>query len=237
MSRPFRSAALALFLLTGTVQAGPVAEFEAEFRPLYASYRAALFHTNSGKTDLATEALTKLADGWAALGAEYGATPPPQYADDPEWGATLEAVAAKVARAKELVAEGELAEAHEVLEGVREDVGALHARNGIETYSDRMNAYHAAMEEVLGADLAAPDAEAVAGLREHAAVLAYLAADVLAKPPAEAAGEAKYGELSAAFQASVEAFQAAARSGDAEAIRSAAGGLKPAYSRLFLQFG
>ena len=72
---------------------------------------------------------------------------------------------------------------HATLEAVREAFGALHARNGIETFSDRMNAYHAQMEHILGLDLSALDAAGKQAMLEQAAVLAYLAQDVLAGPP------------------------------------------------------
>ena len=74
----------------------------------------------------------------------------PQYADDGAVPAALAAVAAHTAKAAEAVAAGNLPEAHEALEGIRAEIGALHSRNGLATFSDRMNAYHAAMETVLG---------------------------------------------------------------------------------------
>ena len=100
-----------------------------------------------------------------------------------------------------------------------------------------MNAYHAEMEVILGIDLSAMDAAAKQVLLEHAAVLAYLAEDVLSAPPPAAPGNPEYAPLADAVQNSVDQFLAAARSGDEAALRSAIGGLKVPYSKLFLKFG
>ncbi len=221
----------------GSALAGPVADFEAAYDGAYASYRTALFATNSGDAAKSVGALTQLDAGWAALMAQYRASPPPQYEADPMWDASAQEVTDHVEAAKAQVAAGELPKAHETLEGIREVLGSLHARNGVETFSDRMNAYHAEMEVILGMDASAMDAAAKQSLLEHAAVLAYLAKDALDAPPAAAAGNAEYEALAKAVQGSVDQFLTAARSGDEAALKAALGGLKVPYSKLFLKFG
>lgn len=240
MKRTLLSGVTAMILTVGAVGAacaGPVSEFEASYRAMYASYRAALFATNAGDPAKATEALAGFADEWTALTATYAAAPPPQYADDPLWSETIAAVNTSVDEAVSSVAAGKLPEAHEILEGTRENFSELHARNGIETFSDRMNAYHAEMEVILGMDAGALDAASMPALFENAGVLAYLAQDVLVAPPAEAAGNDKYAKLAGEFDASVAAFVAAVRAADIAAVQSAAANLKPAYSKFFLNFG
>ena len=229
-----------MILTVGAVSAacaGPVSEFEASYRAMYASYRAALFATNAGDPAKATEALAGFSDQWTALTATYGAAPPPHYADDPLWSETIAAVTASVDEAGSSVAAGELPKAHEILEEVRENFSELHARNGIETFSDRMNAYHAEMEVTLGMDAGALDAADMPALIENAGVLAYLAEDVLAAPPPEADGNDKYAQLAGEFDASIAALVAAVRAADIPSIQAAIANLKPAYSKFFLNFG
>lgn len=226
-----------LFLTVGAACASPVAEFEASYRAMYASYRTALFATNAGDPAKATEALAGFADQWNALATTYAAAPPPQYADDPLWPETVAGVTAFVDEAGSSVAAGKLPEAHEILEGVRNTFSELHSRNGIETFSDRMNAYHAQMEIVLGTDAGALDAAMMPTLLENAGVLAYLAQDVLVAPPPEAEGNAQYATLAGEFDASVVAFVAAVRAADVPAIQAAIAKLKPAYSKFFVKFG
>lgn len=226
--------AAALTSIGLSAQAGPVQDFEATLRASYGNYRTALFATNTGDAGKSAKTLGAFADSWAALTATYADAPPPQYVEDPMWAETLTKVQAMIAEAQADVALPDLAKAHEALEGVRAQIGGLHLRNGMLTFSDRMNAYHAAMEEVLVLDLATTDA---ATLSAHAAVLNYLAADIAAFPPVEAAGNADYDALYGPFKASVDGFAAAAASGDAAAIKAAVGVLKPAYSKFFVIFG
>ncbi|SFJ80578.1 hypothetical protein [Celeribacter neptunius] len=233
----FWSSLAALTLLSSTAAAGPVADFETTYRAMYGTYRVALFKTNSGAQDDAGKAIAGLGHQLTALAETYGATPPPQYEDDPMWAETIDGALALVGTAETQIAAKDLTHAHETLEGVRDLFGALHARNGIETFSDRMNAYHAEMEHLLAMDLATLTPEGIDAVLEKAAVLSYLAEDVLSHPPLEAAGNAEYDALSAAFGASVNTLLAACRAGDVDQIRAAAGKVKAPYSKLFLKFG
>ncbi|MCG6901233.1 MAG: hypothetical protein LJE68_00990 [Rhodobacter sp.] len=237
MSFRFAVIPLVVSLQCSAAFAGPVAEFEGEFAGMYASYRMALFATNSGDGAKSAKALGAFDGAWSALTADYGQTPPPQYEDDAQWSAMIAEVQGHLDKAKAEAGAGELGRAHVTLEAIREAFGALHARNGVETFSDRMNAYHAEMEHVLEMDMSVMDAGLARRMLEHAAVLSYLAGDVLQAPPAGAEGMAEYAGLAAAFQASVAHFVAAARSGDAAALKVAVGGLKGPYSKFFLKFG
>ena len=233
MKKKILATALSIAIFGTAAKAGPVSEFENQFRQMYGSYRAALFKTNSGQKDPSQAAVDELQAKWKAIAGTYGAAPPPQYVDDSAWPATIAAISGEIEKAGQEIAAGKLAEAHETLEAVRDEVGRLHERNNIETFSDRMNAYHARMEHVL--DLGA-DADMKAFL-ENAAVLAFLADDLLAAPPSEAAGSAEYDQLAGAFRQSVEAFVGAARAGDPAAVKAAVGNLKAPYSKFFLKFG
>lgn len=215
--------------------ASPYTDAEARLRSAYGSYRAALFLSNAGKAPETAAALEKFDLAWAALGAEWRTAAPPQYAEDAALGTTFDTVSGLIDTAQAKVAEGVLPEAHEVLEAVRAEVQALHDRNGIIGFSERMNAYHAAMETVLATDYAAA-INASAQIAGDAALLAYLANDIAANPAPEAASE-EYLPLLEGFQKSVNAFLEAARSGDIEAALKARDGLKVPYSKLFAKFG
>ena len=231
----FLSITAASIVLAGAAHAGPVGDFETAMRSAYADYRGALFQTNAGNRDVAVKAIDGFRQKWAALAAA-GAEAPPQYVDDAAFAATLTAVAALADSAAAEAAAGKLPEAHETLEGIRDQIGGLHERNGLISYSDRMNAYHAWMETILTKDYAGFSAEGLAELREDAAVLAYLAADIAAHPPAESA-DPMYESLLGGMTASVAALRQAAQAGDAAAVKQAVGSLKVPYSKLFLKFG
>lgn len=230
-------AALAVLALTLPAQAGPIADFDTAYDAAWANYRQALFATNSGDAAASAAARTALSDQWSALIEAWEATPPPQYADDPGFADTLEQVAWLINKSSGQIVEGDLHGAHVTLEGIRAELAALHERNHIETFSDRMNAYHGVMEQVLASDLTTLDAAGIDRVQEQAALLAFLAKDLLSAPPPAYWDNPEFGALSEAFQASVTAFQDAARSGDPRAIRAAAKGLKKPYAKLFLTFG
>ena len=236
-SKWLTAAAMAVLLsASAPAFAGPVADFEAQARAVYANYRAALFQTNKNDKAATLDALKALSGGWSALATKWSAAPP-QYGDDPAYAGTLKSVASIIDTATSEANAGNLAHSHETLEKIRDELGALRSRNGVTIFSDRMNAYHAKMEGVLGDKY---DAFSVAGLgklREDAAVLAYLYDDLAAKPPADGAGKPDYAQALAAVKASIDAVLTAARAGDATAAKKAVDGLKGPYSMLFLKFG
>jgi hypothetical protein len=247
----FFSLASACLILFGIAHAGPVGDFEASLRSAYADYRNALFQTNANNPGEATKAVDGFIRKWSELATAYAA-PPPHYADDPAYGETLAKVTDTAKKAAGQVTGGDLTRAHEILEGIREEIGALHERNGIVAFSDRMNAYHARMEEILAADYvgfspvgqmemiaqepAGFSAEGLSILREDAAVLDYLAADLVAHPPADSS-DPTYQPLLDAVVASVAALRKAARDANPDAAKAAVTGLKGPYSKLFLKFG
>lgn len=235
VSTSARALLVVAFASTATL-AGPVADFEASLRAAYADYRGALFQTNAKKPEESARAVTGFMAKWKALGDAAKAAPPPHYADDPMLAETMGAVAKIASTASDEIAAGKLAEAHETLEAIRDQIGDLRARNGIIGFSDRMNAYHANMEAMLGADYQGFNAVGLGRLREDAAVLAFLAADIIAHPAKEAADPA-YAGLIGGLKASVDALVAATRAGDPAAVKAAIDGLKVPYSKLFLKFG
>ncbi|MGO4910378.1 hypothetical protein ACEN2J_18880 [Pseudorhodobacter sp. W20_MBD10_FR17] len=237
MKRVFALLPIAFTLACQPAFAGPVAEFDAAFDGMYASYRVALFATNSGNAEKSAAAMAGMEQQWQGLLASYGQTPPPQYEDDTLWPDMTAEVSKTLAKAQDEVTSGDLAASHLTLEAVRESFSALHARNGIERFSDRMNAYHAEMEHVLELDLTVLDAAAMQRVLEHAVVLDYLAQDIAVLPPAGTEGDAEYNSLSSAMLASVDALLTAARAADEAAVKAAIGGLKVPYSKLFLKFG
>ena len=201
--------------------ASPFTDAEAQLRAVYGDYRAALFLSNAGKAPETERALAGFDTAWAEMSAQWGATPPPQYAADAALPQTFDAVSALIGKAREEAAAGRLPAAHQTLEGVRAEIAGLHARAGLIGFSDRMNAYGPGAAVALAGD---------------AAVLDYLAGQIVANPAPEAENPA-YAPLVDAFAASARAFRSAADSGDVAAALAARGKLKVPYSKLFAQFG
>jgi hypothetical protein len=228
-------AALAATLWSSALSAGPVADFERALEAAYGPYKAALFHTNSKDKDGTEKSIASFEAQWAKLMATYRGAPPPQYVDDADWAKSMTAIDQMIATAKAQTAKGDLAKAHDVLEGVRDQLAALRVRNGIIVYSDRVDAYHEHMEHVLTGKYAGP--EGLAKLREDMAVLVHLAEQLEKYAPVAVKGEEAFKQGLAALVGSTRALQAAARGGDAEAIGKAMKGIKPAYAKFFVRHG
>lgn len=237
--RIFSAAIIALSFLgiatASGAMAGTYADFERALTAAYAPYRAALMQTNQKDKAGTERSLAAFEAAWTKLMESYRAAPPPQYADDPHWQQTAAAIDQIISSAKSETAKGDLAKAHDVLEAVRDRLGELRARNGVITFSDRVDAYHERMEHILMAKYAG--AEGSATLREDAAVLVHLSGLVERYVPAGLKDNAEFRESIAAMMASANALLNAARIGDAAAIEKALKGLKPAYARLFVKFG
>lgn len=231
---PNRIAAIAVLfasLAASSALAGPVKDFETDLRAAYGQYRISLFATNAAKPDEAAKSLAAFKTAWTSIA---GRPVPPHYSDDARYADVLKSVASIADKATGEIAAGKLAEAHETLEAIRDEIGGLHARNGIVGFSDRMNAYHARMEHVLGL---APqlDAAGLAAIAGDLAVLGYLADDIVANPPADA--DASFTALAGDMQKSLAAARAAVAAGVLATAKTALGGLKAPYAKLFLKFG
>ncbi|MBC7279827.1 hypothetical protein [Hoeflea sp.] len=77
MKFPLTAMALALFMFSASALAGSVADFETGFRDTYATYRTALFGTNSGDAHKSKRAIGDFGDRWRDLISENGSVPPP----------------------------------------------------------------------------------------------------------------------------------------------------------------
>lgn len=229
--------AISIWLAATGAQAGPFADFESDLRGVYAIYRTALLATNQNKAEESARAAAALSDGWNKLEAKWAKAAPPQYADDGQFAPTLAAAADSIAAAGRQIAGGDLGGAHLTLEKIRDQLGALRARNNIATFSDRMNDFHEEMEKALGALKRDLTPAALGELRGQAAVLAYLSGRIAAAPPPEAKGSSEFDKLLAALKASVRSLQDAVASGDVEGAKRALQGVRGSYAILFVKFG
>jgi hypothetical protein len=224
-----------LGLATAPVVAGPFRAAEDELRVVYADYRAALFRTNQNDPAGSRATIAAFRAKWSALTTAWTRQAPPQYGDDAALGATLAGVTETATEASTLVEAGRLADAHEVLERIRDQLAALRRRNGVGSFSDPVNAYHEQMEKVLVGSYDGFSVEGLALLRGDLAVLEHLATDLARPGPwnRPAAVDAALPPI----RTSIDAVKAALAVADREALRQAIKGLKPPFARMFLQFG
>ncbi|MGL4636130.1 MAG: hypothetical protein ACRCWF_09125 [Beijerinckiaceae bacterium] len=225
------SATAALLIISSPVLAGPFRDAESEIAAAYADYRTALFQTNQNNRAATEAALSSFRTKWSAMALKWKSTPPPQYADDVAFESTIETVTKLADEATALASSGNLSKSHDVLEGIRDALGTLRARNGIVSISDRMNAYHAHMEHVLEHKY-----DTLAELSDDVAILSYLAAEIGANRP-QNVDSSSFDQALRAVTTSIATLKAAVRSGDPAAADGARRGLKGPYSRMFIRFG
>ena len=204
----------------------------------YAPYRVALFKTSSAPAAEAAQAVETARQRWQLVVAQHGTQPGAPYDRDRRFSASLQDVVHAFDTAATQARGGDLPAAHETLEHVRDLLAALRARNNVIVFSDHMNAYHAAMEKVLGEPMAAaPGSEVWQQLTMHVGVLEYLANRLASEAPEEFRQQEEFRSLLDKLRAGVTALRAAVLAGDPAAVKAALGKLKMPYSRLFVRFG
>lgn len=220
----------------GFAQAGPFSAFETQLRSVYSIYRQALFTTNQKNAEGSAKTAAALEAGWARLAQDWRVAPP-QYADDPQFAATLARIGGIIAGARAQIAGGALGEAHEGLEKIRDDLRALRARNNMRSFSDVIDEYHHIMEETQAQARLEQGPAALLALRDRAALLVYLADKIAAAPPPEGVGRPEFAAMAQGVRQSAEALRAATAVADPVAIKAALGGLKKPFAALFVNFG
>jgi hypothetical protein len=204
----------------------------------YVPYRAALFRTNSAAQAESERALADAQRAWQVVQQRFAAAPPVPYAGDAGFAATLQQVATVYTEADRLVRAGQLPQAHDALEQVRDLLADLRQRNGVVVFSDAMNDYHAEMEHVLGeGPKALQQSQGWMQLMARAGTLDYLAARLIQQAGTALKANAEFTQGQRAVAESVAALRAALLAQDAAAVQKALSGLKGPYSRLFLKFG
>ena len=204
----------------------------------YAPYRVALFKTSSAPAAEAAQAVEAARQRWQQFIAQHGARPGAPYDRDQRFAASLQDGLSVFDNAATQTRSGELPAAHETLEQVRDLLAVLRARNNIVVFSDHMNAYHAAMEKVLGEPLAAtPGSDAWQQLTMQVGVLEYLANRLASEAPQELRQQEEFQSSLGNLRASVAALKAAVLAADPAAVKAALGKLKMPYSKLFVRFG
>ncbi len=204
----------------------------------YGPYRAALFRTNGQDRGEAERALAQAQRAWQQVSDRFATAPPWPYAADTRFAATLREVGLVYQEADGLVKTGQLTQAHEVLERVRDLLAELRQRNGVVVYSDAMNEYHAAMEELLkdgAAVMARP--QGALQLMARVGVMEHLAQRLQGQAGAALQADAEFKAGLQAVRASVAALRAAVEAQDVAAVSKAIAAMKGPYSRLFLKFG
>ena len=214
-------------------------QFNSDVEKAYAAYRKALFQTNKKDAEKSGKANKMFTQQWKQIKQAYATNPPEVFSSDPKWESTLINIEEIALKSADQIIEGHLVEAHETLEAIRDELTDLRKRNSVIVFSDHINNYHEVMEALLegGYSPNKIDADAIDHIKGQFAVLEYLASALKENAPTKYRENQQYQKLEAGLFSSLEALGMALDSKDPALISKAINMLKPAYAKMFVNFG
>lgn len=231
---------VSLFLSTGALATeNRYQQFSGDTEKAYSAYRVALFQTTKKNGEKSAKAIETFLHQWKQIEKTYGPQPPEIFSTDPMWDSTLAKIEAIATRSAEQVAENHLTEAHETLEAIRDELSDLRRRNSVIAFSDHINNYHEVMEGLVEGGWSSDpiDTDAIKDISNQLAVLLYLAEVIKDNAPDNYNDNKKYQQLRDGLLASLKSLQGALEEGDPDKIGKSIKMLKPAYAKLFVNFG
>lgn len=214
-------------------------QFYEQQNSAYSSYRTALFQTNKKDQAASLKGLNSFSKQWDIIVNQFSSNPPEIFASDAEWTSTLTKIAKIAETSRKEITAGKLAEAHETLEAIRDELSNLRSRNHLVFFSDHVNSYHEVMENLLLSGYTEKDinANTQRTISEQLAVLEFLAERIVKNAPDDYQSNKTYLKLQDGLQKSLNTLRGALNSGDSKALVKGIKGLKPAYAKLFAKFG
>jgi hypothetical protein len=197
-------------------------------------------YLKTGNPGLGALALDATAARWAALCDRFRDRPPGAFATDPDWQASLDGITGRIETARAKLEAGDTKGAKTALAPVRADLGNLRRRNGIETFSDRIDAFSAAMDAIWvhrrnPPDMADP--EALTALAEQAAALRRALEHVATDPPEKTAADLQFQRLVAGALDSIATIDRAIEAGNSALLISALREIHSSEQLLWMNFG
>ncbi len=196
-------------------------------------YKQALFLTNQSNAPKAKEFFLQAKSSWDLFFVAYKNNQPDIYTKTTEWENKLISMDTELQKAGEAIEKNELLEAHEHLEKVRIVWFAIRKENGMKTFSDDLFTLHESMEETLLSSEKESFIQNFTQLKADALVLQ--------KNPPTLKDEAEtntYRQLYVALEMEIAKMEKAIQeNNDFQAIKTSASGIKPAFTKLYLQFG
>jgi cystathionine beta-lyase/cystathionine gamma-synthase len=227
-----------IFLPLAVSSAFAMDPFTDAMQKAYAPYRVVLFTTNTKSIPESKQAILKAQEAWSSITTQYASSPPVPYDRDAGFSTALHEVNKIYAQAAREIDQDQLSQAHETLEKVRDVLAELRRRNQVIVFSDHMNAYHAAMEEVLlnGKKVLA-EPQGMLKLTAQAGILEYLSRKLVLEAPEQYRANEEFLKLTKGIEKSIADLKTALFAQDSKAVLEAMGNLKGPYSKLFLKFG
>jgi hypothetical protein len=207
------------------------------------AYIPALSLTSEQKGKAAGAVMPQVEARWEALQERL----PTDWRQQAAWERVAADVSGRLQRAEGRIAEGQLTEAHDELEAVRELLRRQRRAHGMEYFVDRLTAYHEPMEATVlavkgktAATLTDADVSAIRQHLQQAQTRWQKVEEAEVDPQRYRLSAAKGEALRAGIgqeSAALRALQATLASGERQKIIQTAAALKPPFAELFKLFG
>ncbi len=225
--------------------AGDNQDFQAGYTQAWGHCRDALFYSDvlHPDHDAARAALVGCADGWGQMVERWSAKPPPLYQDDDRFAQELMSVADLAAQAlRDIDAVGPgtpLGRVQADLQPLRWLLGEMRRHNGLESYTDILDAFDEKLAETLDAEFDGPDipADQARQLTEQAGVLDYLAEKLEKRAPARLAEAAEFQDMAEELLRQVRGLRIALVGNQRGAVMAALADLRRHFDRFYLLYG
>lgn len=231
-----------LILMAGsvTVSASDVGRFHTAVADANDHYRQAVFYLRTENPAVAAIELDDFIAKWDAVIETFDAAPPDVYADDPAWSATLAEIGARAREGLAALDQGNASTAREVVGPVRGQLGDLRRRNGVTTFSDRIDELTAVMDVLARYRREVTDIRddaVIEPVRNQAAVVEYVFEKVRRNAPPMIAQDPEFKRMYEGVAESMGRLWRGLEMRDLRLFRIGSGELRSHERLLYLRFG
>ncbi len=231
---------LVLLMVSTTGYAGELSTFHDALDDAYAPYRMSLPLTK--KKDNQQAALKKMNEfmtKWAALSDKYLNNPPAPYNQSPLWKEAMTRTPQIMRDGISKVEAGEIKKGHEIIEEIRDLLGKLRFSVNIRTFSDYVNTYHIEMERLVKIKHSKKSLtpENIIKVREKVALLSFLMHEAKAAAPEKYVNNEKFQKFLNGNVKLLSTLRTSLEKGEVKKILALLSKIKPAYKKLFVNFG
>ena len=231
---------LALLMVSTVSFAGELSTFHDVLDDAYAPYRKSLPLTKKKENQQAAlKQMNAFMTKWATLSDKYLGNPPAPYNQSPLWKDTITRVAQIMQDGISKVEAGEIQKGHEIIEEIRDLLGSLRASVSIRTFSDYVNTYHTEMERLVKIkhNKKSLTPENIIKVREKVAVLSFLMNEAKLAAPAKYQQNEDFQKYLNGNIKLLAALHTSLEKGDVNKVLALLKKIKPAYKKLFVNFG
>lgn len=229
-----------MFFMGNSAFANSLDSFHQQLNDAYGHYRFSLSLTNKkNKLAPALKQVKAFDAKWTKLVKKYQSAPPAPYGESPLWNQTLKEVTKINKKALKELNNKQPKVAHETLEKTRTLLAALRKSVSIHVFSDYVDVYHHEMEVLVRRKYEKKklDDATIITMREQLAVMTFLMNEAKANAPESYLKSKNFQKYIKGNVTLLKMLKQALEKKDEKKIKALLKKVKPAYGKLFVNFG